>query len=146
MLVRKKQISDGLEVDLTPTRHRKHMWICFGFLENGKYFSILLDELLALVCLILNCLLQGSEDPVAVGVTAETCMVWVHVGARVDLCELLLGQLQVLVWVHYVVHLLREGLSAIRHRCLPLDLAIDTLVGNLVGIIKESLAISKQSV
>lgn len=60
MLVREKQVCDGVEVNLAPTRHRKHMRICFGFLKYAEYFSILLDELLALLSLVFNRLLLSS--------------------------------------------------------------------------------------
>ena len=93
MLIREKQVCDGVEVNLTPTRHRKYVRICFGFLKYAEYFSILLDELLALLSLVFNRLLFSSEDAVAVGVTAEACMVWVHIGARVDFSQFLLVEL-----------------------------------------------------
>ena len=50
-MVREKKAGDRTEVDLTPTCHGENVPICFGLFKNVEYFSILLDELLALILL-----------------------------------------------------------------------------------------------
>ena len=171
MLITEEQIGDGSHINFAAARHREHIFVCFGLLENLIDLSVLFDQFLTLLLFGLDQCLFRLENLVALGVAAVFRVVRIHVRPAVDLVELLLVQLQVRMWVLYGRHrdnlavraehgrwllgrrgssgVLAEGLRAVRHSVLSPQFRIvegGFLVHRLVGLVQEGLSIAQESV
>ena len=90
MLITEEQIGDGSHINLTSARHRKHILVCFGLLENLIYLTILFDQFLTLLLFGLDQGLFRLQNLVALWIAAVFSVVWIHIRPTVYLIELLL--------------------------------------------------------
>ena len=75
-----EEVRDGVEVKLAATRHRKDMLVCFGLFNDLEDFSVLLDQLDALLLFRFDQGLFCVQNLVARWLAAVLGVLWVHVG------------------------------------------------------------------